>query len=445
MSANFKHSENSEGGVTITEYSDKNASAITIPDMLDGKKVCAIWVKAFADMTNLHTVRFENLHSKIEIEPSAFHNCINLTDIIFPDNYNNPNCRFRITRTGLEAEIKKVRFSKDVPLKIYKELQYWLLDAFDTEYLKLEPGFTGIGREAFRFTKGLKRIDLPSTLSVISAKAFKNAVLLEKIVIPESVREIQDDAFSGCTSLKEMQLPQRLEKMGYGVLEDCSSLEKLIIPEGITALEPHLLSGCVSLKTLVLGKDVREITHFALGACTSLKEILLHPQNSNFVSDNTGLFSSDRKIIYAAFSPDSDIYRVPDGVTEIAPNAFSINQHFRSIILPDSLRIIWDDAFACAISLEEISIPDQIKVIPNDCFAGCGELQKIHLPEHLEMIGEFAFQDCEKLSVLNVPETLRRIDDFAFTYCDELPIETQSLLIRHSGSSGSNIRIFDDY
>ena len=445
MSATFKYSESSKGQAAITGYSDKNASVITIPEMLDGKGVCTIGIKAFADMPHLHTVRFENLHSDLEIKPSAFHNCTNLTDIIFPDKYNNDHCRFRITRTGLEAAIEKVRFSKDIPLKIYEDSQRWLLDAFDTEYLKLEPGFTGIGCEAFRFTKGLKKIDLPSTLRDISARAFKDVVQLEKIVIPESVREIQDDTFAGCSSLKEIWLPQRLKKMGYGMLADCSSLKKFVIPDGITTLENHLLSGCISLKTLVLGKDVCEVKNFALGACTALKEIILSPQNRNFVSDKTGLFSSDRKILYAAYSPNSDIYRVPDGVTEIAPNAFSVNQHFRSIILPGSLRIIWDNAFVCAMSLEEISIPDQIKTIPHYCFAGCESLRKIHLPDQLEMIGEFAFQDCQKLSILNVPETLRRIDDFAFTYCDELPVETQDLLIRHSGSSGSNVRIFDDY
>ena len=97
-----------------------------------------------------------------------------------------------------------------------------------------------------------------------------------------------------------------------------------------------------------------------MNGCSSLRKILIHPDNRNFVSDKTGLFSPDRKILYAAFSPDSEVYHVPDGVTFIYQAAFCVNQHFRFIFLPESLRSIGLAAFACAGCLEEISLPDQI-------------------------------------------------------------------------------------
>lgn len=442
MSDAFEYRGSFEGPV-ITGYSDKNASSITIPNALNGKKIRSIDEKAFADMHNLRKVRFENTLSSISIAASAFHNCRNLTDIIFPYNYCNNIGRFRLTPIGLVAEVKKRRLSDDAPYRAYEESQRWLLDAFDTDRLKLEPGFTGLGYDACRYTKGLREIDLPSTVNNIKKGAFRDAAQLEKIVIPDAVREIQDDTFRGCTSLKEIVLPKYLKRIGSSAFEDCSSLESLVIPDGVTTLEGLSLSGCAALKKLTLGKDVRKLGYFALGECASLRDIALPPGNNHFLSANTGLFSPDGKILYAAFSPDSNVYHVPDGVTEIAMSAFGINRHFRYITLPESVRSLQPYAFASAECLEEISLPDHITEIPEYCFAGCDSLRKIHLPEQLKSIGTSAFADCDKLSILNVPETLERIEDQGFENCYELPFETKELLVSHSANE--EVMIFDDY
>ena len=434
--AGFFEYEKWSCGLVITGYSDKHAACLTIPDMLDGESVYRIGEKAFANMLNLQKVRFENPYSKIRIDFSIFHNCRNLADISLPRaGYHFFD--YKITKIGLEAKEKKLYPSADDPCKSYR----WLLDAFDTDHLQIEPGFTGIWWNALKFTKGLKKVELPSTLRYIKPGAFKNAALLEKVSIPDTVQEIPQEAFAECTSLKEIILPHYLKEIMCAAFENCSSLETFAIPDGVTTLASELFSGCTSLKTLFLGKDIRELGRDALTACISLREILIHPDNRNFVSDKTGLFSPERKILYAAFSPDSDIYHVPDGVTYIAPAAFCVNQHFRFIILPESLRTIGPDAFACAGCLEEISLPDQITEIPEYCFYGCESLRKIHLPEQLREIGESAFHDCEKLSVLNVPETLYRIEPHAFAYCDDLPLEIENSLIQHSVSKHN---IFDD-
>ena len=430
-------------GLAITGYSDKNASSIIIPKALNGKRIRSIDEKAFADMHNLRKVRFENPISGITIAASAFHNCRNLTDIIFPCNYSREYCRFRLTPIGLVAEAKKRRLSDDDPPRPYEESQHWLLDAFDTDHLKLEPGFTGLWYDACRYTAGLREIDLPPTVNDIKKGAFRDAAQLEKIVIPDAVREIQDDTFRGCTSLKEIVLPKHLKGIGCSAFEDCSSLESFTIPDGVAAIESRSFCGCAALKKLTFGNDVRKLGYFALGGCASLREISLPPGHGHFLSNGTGLFSPDGKILYAAFSPDSDVYHVPEGVSVIATSAFGVNRHFRYITLPESVRSLQPDAFASAECLEEISLPDHITEIPEFCFAGCDSLRKIHLPEQLKSIGTSAFADCDQLSILNVPETLERIDDQAFANCSELSPQTEDLLTSHSGNE--KVMIFDDY
>ena len=174
MAGVFEYRECSDG-LVITGYSDKQAASLTIPDMLDGERVYRIGEKAFANMLNLQRVRFENPYSNIRIDSSVFHNCRNLADITLPrGGYHFFD--FKITQNGLEAKEKNLYSTVDDPCQSYR----WLLDAFDTDHLQIEPGFTGIWWNAFKFTKGLKEVELPPTLRDIKPGAFKKSALLEK-------------------------------------------------------------------------------------------------------------------------------------------------------------------------------------------------------------------------------------------------------------------------
>ena len=80
----YKYIENTDGTLTITELTDKGRSEyeLTVPAMLDGKKVLAIGDGAFRDDTFIKKVVIED---GIEsIGSNAFLSCYNLADIDIP-------------------------------------------------------------------------------------------------------------------------------------------------------------------------------------------------------------------------------------------------------------------------------------------------------------------------------------------------------------------------
>ena len=71
--------------------------------------------------------------------------------------------------------------------------------------------------------------------------------------------------------------------------------------------------------------------------------------------DINGMYIMGDKVI-GSYEEFSDI-EVPDGITEIANNAFLNNNVIESVKLPESINNIGDGAFASCISLERINIP----------------------------------------------------------------------------------------
>lgn len=149
---------------------------------------------------------------------------------------------------------------------------------------------------------------------------------------------------------------------------------------------------------------------------------------------------------------------VPDGVTEIAKDAFKGCSFVRSVKLPDGLRIIRNHAFRACKALESVNIPDSViqigglafedtpwlsakngefvivgdgillvyngngnkAVIPDGVkriapkvFADRG-LSEVQLPASLEVIGSYAFENCTGLENITFPEGLRQIHSSAF-------------------------------
>ncbi|MBR5371475.1 MAG: leucine-rich repeat protein [Oscillospiraceae bacterium] len=82
---------------------------------------------------------------------------------------------------------------------------------------------------------------------------------------------------------------------------------------------------------------------------------------------------------------------VPDGVTEIARNAFCDCRTLREIRLPEGLRVIRRSAFNSCFALREIHIPETVTEIEADAFYLCRSLSAVRLPMHLKHVGVNAF------------------------------------------------------
>ena len=83
---------------------------------------------------------------------------------------------------------------------------------------------TSICRFAFFGTRGIKKIDIPNSVTYIGACAFEYSVI-EKLVLPEKIDKINEYSFSHCHKLKAINLNSNIKEISEGAFDDCTSLK----------------------------------------------------------------------------------------------------------------------------------------------------------------------------------------------------------------------------
>ncbi len=111
---------------------------------------------------------------------------------------------------------------------------------------------------------------------------------------------------------------------------------------------------------------------------------------------NQAVISDGKLAIYAG---DGAEYAIPNGVTEIAPQAFYFNQQLQTVTLPDSLITIGASAFEKCYQLQRVSIGanNGLKTIDDDAFSADIELTELTLPNSLSYMGKGVFSGCTAL------------------------------------------------
>ncbi|HFU4192482.1 TPA: leucine-rich repeat protein, partial [Streptococcus suis] len=87
---------------------------------------------------------------------------------------------------------------------------------------------------------------------------------------------------------------------------------------------------------------------------------------------------------------------IPEGVTEIAYNAYAYNQNIREVVFPSTLTKIGSGAFS-GTSLTTISLPAGVTTIESYAFSGT-QLTDISLPAGLTHLGDYAFGNISSLT-----------------------------------------------
>ena len=272
---------------------------------------------------------------------------------------------------------------------------------YNCEYLTsvtIPNSVTEIGSDAFGWCRKLSRVKLSANLIKINARAFYGCTSLASITIPNSVTEIGEaafqycskltlvdlgdsiikidkSAFSACETLSEVKLPNRITTIGPYVFSGCH-LTDITIPDSVTSIGDDAFSGCSGLTSITIPDSVTELGDGAF-SCASLANINVGTGNTRYVSVDGILF--DKAMVRLLAYPSgklTSVYTVPNGITEIAANAFSWCSGLTSITLPNSVSKIEDWAFSWCSSLAHITIP-----------AGTTE------------IGDHAFENSDRLTI----------------------------------------------
>ena len=112
---------------------------------------------------------------------------------------------------------------------------------------------------------------------------------------------------------------------------------------------------------------------------------------------------------------------VPEGVTEIGPEAFFRVAHtLEEVTLPQSLTKIGDSGFWGCVKLKAIDLPAGVTEIGANAFASCRSLTELTLPGTVKKVGNSAFMDCTALTDLTIQPGVEELGPSAFWGCTAL-------------------------
>lgn len=228
-----------------------------------------------------------------------------------------------------------------------------------------------------------------------------------------------------------------MEKMeiSNGVLKICraSNIEVALIPDGIHTVgksywEELFSSSCKSVKSVVLPKSVKRIYAGFRGQ----KEIsslefggTMEQWKAVKITDKFWRSGTKLKVVKCS---DGEVtlepYDVKDGVLT------KCHFDFAEFSVPDGVTEIADEAFSYCTSLEKLEIPESVKKIGKCSFAFCKSLKQI-VSKSSEYPCENGLLFSKKTSRLlatvcgkvTVPAFIKSLDNFSLQNCTEVAFE----------------------
>ena len=172
-------------------------------------------------------------------------------------------------------------------------------------------------------------------------------------------------------------------------------------------------------------KDVKGNVH-----ATSLVDFTRNARTNTSIGTEEGKIDvsvfSDHVVVNSYEGTDTELV-IPDSVqgvpvTAIGQEAFK-NAGMTSVVIPEGVTNIGPEAFNRCENLETVELPSTVEYIGMDSFAYSEKLSSINLPEGLKTIDDFAFDQCSSLTEVTIPSTVDYYGPGAFAYTTKITME----------------------
>lgn len=242
------------------------------------------------------------------------------------------------------------------------------MDAAGSPILSFQKGVTAIGNDAFDACRHLESIHVAEKNTAYSDKdgvlfnKQKSVLLLfpqakaNTYSIPEGVKSLGRKAFCDCIAMRHIIIPDGVIDIGESTFFRCESLEEITVPDSVVSIGASAFYGCSGLTSLRIPAKVTQIGVEAFYNCDHLTRFVVDPNNQAYASDLYGaLFNKEKtKLLQYPAGHRLTTYVIPQGVTEIASNAFSVSCDLENVVVPDSVNRIDDSAFDFGQNLKTI-------------------------------------------------------------------------------------------
>lgn len=191
---------------------------LVIPNDINGNLVIIIQENSFSNQSGIRSIALPN--SLRNIERGAFENCINLTQVVFPNSLTELN------------------------------------------------GFKGCS--------GLTSISLSNASVNINEEAFMNCSALSNITFSPNTISIGNMAFANCTALKNITFSPKTTSIGDSAFMNCSCIEQLTFADDMKTIGSGAFANCTALKSIdFTGSNVDCIAEDAFSGCTNIESVSL--------------------------------------------------------------------------------------------------------------------------------------------------------------------------
>ena len=249
---------------------------------------------------------------------------------------------------------------------------------------EIPSGVVTIAEGVFARTTELKSVVIPSGVTALERSCFGYSSI-ESVTIPASVVAIHPYAFSDSYNLKNLLgdctfiskdrkfLSDPYAMYGNTLIffagRDDTSYE---IPEGIRAVENYAFSGCDKLRSITFPNSLSVVQGDAFQGCVNLENLYGH----NTTSDHKGLITSGKlQFVVPRLSGD---YVVPDEVTTIGNNVFSMKPDLRSVTMGDQVTSIGMYAFAYSHELRSVTLSAGLVSMGYNPFQNSEKLESVY-------------------------------------------------------------------
>lgn len=366
-----------------------------------GKNVEEIGDYAFAGMSALTTVNFEDSTSALTLGKGVLQGTGSLGNIVLPS-------RIR--------EISEEMFRNSA-----------------IAVVTIGSSVTVIGKNAFTGCTGLMEIIFAEgcNIETIPESAFEN-VAAGTITIPKSVKVIESRAFAN-VSASEIIFEEGsvLTTIGDGAFTG-SGLVSISLPSSVTTLGKGVFKGAKKLTSVSLdGTALVNIPDETFTDCKKLKSFNV-PNTINDIG---------YRAFYCCYSLASVTYEAGgEGALTIGDQAFHLCSKLTTLALPSRTESIGESAYY-AVKATEATFTDSemggtdatsgLKHIGSRAFEQ-SSLKTIELPEGLLTIGSYAFLQSKSLTSAVIPSTVTNLEKsdngvqilgvgrFAFSSCTAL-------------------------
>lgn len=344
-----------------------------------GKNIEEIGDYAFAGMSMLTTVNFEDSTSALTFGKGVLQGTGSLGNIVLPS-------RIR--------EISEEMFRNSAITGV-----------------TIGSNVTVIGKNAFAGCTGLVEIIFAEgcNIETIPESVFEN-VAVGTITIPKSVKVIESRAFAK-VSASEIIFEEGsvLTTIGDGAFTG-SGLVSISLPSSVTTLGKGVFEGAKKLTSVSLdGTALVNIPERTFTDCRKLKSFNV-PNTINDIG---------HRAFYCCYSLASVTYEAGgEGALTIGDGAFHLCSKLTTLALPSRTESIGESAYYATAATEATFTDSEmggtdatsgLKHIGSNAFEQ-SSLKTIELPEGLLTIGSYAFSKSESLTSAVIPSTVTNLE-----------------------------------